>query len=85
MQLTDLTTEHSQTHTQSFTLDTQLSAVNDRCFASECDQCVFECSNEPLKAKCDSQLYYDIRDAILAKDVKPSFRGGLFLPIPDMV
>ncbi|MCD9538953.1 hypothetical protein [Photobacterium carnosum] len=71
----DLTTEHSQTHTQSFTLDTQLNAVNDTCFASECDQCVFECSNEPLKAKCDSQLYFDIRDAILAKGVKPSFRG----------
>jgi hypothetical protein len=72
---TDLTAEHSQTQTQSFTLDTQLNAVNDGCFDNECDQCVFDCSNEPLKAKCDSQLYFDIRDAILAKGVKPSFRG----------
>ncbi|MGR5312556.1 hypothetical protein ACPV34_21410 [Photobacterium damselae] len=74
----DLTIEHTQTQSQSFTVPTHLSTVecaNDGCFASECDQCVFECSNEPLKAKCDSQLYYDIRDAILAKDVKPSFRG----------
>ncbi|TLS72266.1 hypothetical protein FD718_02890 [Photobacterium damselae subsp. damselae] len=74
----DLAIEHTQTQSQSFTVPTHLNTVdcaNDDCFASECDQCVFECSNEPLKAKCDSQLYYDIRDAILAKDVKPSFRG----------
>ena len=75
VQPSDLKNKHSQTQSQSFTLDTQLSAVNDGCFANECDQCVFDCSNEPLKAKCDSQLYFDIRDAILAKGVKPSFRG----------
>ncbi|MGD6739530.1 hypothetical protein ACP5PY_25635 [Photobacterium leiognathi subsp. mandapamensis] len=75
VQPTDLKAEYSQTQSQSFTLDTQSSAVNDGCFSNESDQCVFECSNEPLKAKCDSQLYFDIRDAILAKDVKPSFRG----------
>ena len=72
VQTTDLNDKHSQAQTQLNTLDTQLSAVNDGCFANECD---FDCSNEPLKAKCDSQLYFDIRDAILAKDVKPSFRG----------
>ncbi|WP_419208239.1 hypothetical protein ACN08N_25400 (plasmid) [Photobacterium leiognathi subsp. mandapamensis] len=75
VQTTDLNIEHSQAQSQSFTLDTQSSAVNDGCFSNECGQCVFECSNESLKAKCDSQLYFDIRDAILAKDVKPSFRG----------
>lgn len=72
VQPTDLKNENSQTQSQLLTLDTQSSAVNDSCLDNKC---VFECSNEPLKVKCDSQLYFDIRDAILARDVRPSFRG----------
>ncbi|EPG0370319.1 hypothetical protein ACSWVZ_003186 [Photobacterium damselae] len=73
----DLKTEHTQTQSQSFTVPTHLSTVecaNDGCFSSDCETCVFECEHSQ-STKCDSQVYFDIRDAILAKEITPSIRG----------
>ncbi|BAX56120.1 hypothetical protein PDPUS_3_00039 (plasmid) [Photobacterium damselae subsp. piscicida] len=59
----DLTTEHTQTQSQSFTVPTHLSTVecaNDGCFSSDCETCVFECERSQ-STKCDSQVYFDIR------------------------
>ncbi len=48
--------------------------ANDACFSTDCENCVIECEHAQ-STKCDSQLYFDIRDAILAKEVTPSIRG----------
>lgn len=65
---------HTQELTQSFTVPTHLNAVNEERFDVEC---VLDCNECELveKTKCESQVYMDIRDAILSKEVKPSFRG----------
>lgn len=73
----DLTNEHAQTQSQSFTVITHSNTVecaNDACFSSDCENCVIECEHAQ-STKCDSQLYFDIRDAILAKEITPSIRG----------
>ncbi|WIG83815.1 hypothetical protein KFZ68_20525 (plasmid) [Photobacterium damselae] len=73
----DLTIEHTQTQSQSFTVPTHLSTVecaNNDCFSSDCESCLIECEHTQ-STKCDTQLYFDIRDAILAKEITPSIRG----------
>ncbi|MGR5200336.1 hypothetical protein ACPV3S_17420 [Photobacterium damselae] len=77
VQAIDLTTEHTQTQSQSFTVPTHLSTVecaNNDCFSSDCESCLIECEHSQ-SIKCDTQLYFDIRDAILAKEITPSIRG----------
>lgn len=74
----DLTIEHAKTQSQSFTVPTHSNTVecaNDDCFASDCDHCMVSCSSSQISSKCDIQLYFDIRNAILAKEVTPSIRG----------
>ncbi|MGR5465236.1 hypothetical protein ACPV5G_20070 [Photobacterium damselae] len=73
----DLTIEHAQAQSQSFTVTTHSNTVecaNDGCFSSDCESCLSECEHSQ-STKCDSQLYFDIRDAILAKEITPSIRG----------
>lgn len=65
---------HTQPLAQSFTVSTHLNALNDERFDVDC-VLEFNDGDTIEKVKCDSQLYIDIRDAILAKEVKPSFRG----------
>lgn len=58
--------------TQSSTVTTQLDTVNQ----TAASVFVHADSDSRIgKIKSDSQLYIDVRDAILAKSVKPSFRG----------
>ncbi|ARR51935.1 hypothetical protein [Photobacterium damselae] len=66
----DFTDKHTQTQSQLFTVPTHLNTVecaNDACFSTECEH--------TQTTKCDIQLYFDIRNAILAKEVTPSIRG----------
>ncbi|MFB1079518.1 hypothetical protein [Photobacterium damselae] len=73
----DSTIENTKAQSQSFTVPTHLSTVecaNNDCFSSDCENCVIECEHAQ-SIKCDSQVYFDIRDAILAKEITPSIRG----------
>ncbi len=77
VQAIDLTIEDAQTQSQSFTVPAHSNTVecaNDGCFSSDCETCVIACESAQ-SIKCDSQLYLDIRDAILAKEITPSIRG----------
>lgn len=67
--------EHTKTQSQLFTFNTHLSAVNDASFNLVCRVGFLECDRKKIKSKCDAQLYLDVRDAILSKEVKPSYRG----------
>ncbi|MGX9459600.1 hypothetical protein ACWU37_21955 (plasmid) [Photobacterium damselae subsp. damselae] len=77
VQAVDFTIEHAQTQSQSFTVTTHSNTVecaNDGCFSSDCESCLSECEHSQ-SLKCDTQIYFDIRDAILAKEITPSIRG----------
>ncbi|MEC6833588.1 hypothetical protein VXS06_17630 [Photobacterium toruni] len=58
---------------------TQLNAMNDACLTAQCDECDDECelriSMGQNIAPCHAQIYLDIKNAVLAKTVKPSQRG----------
>ncbi|EEZ39012.1 hypothetical protein [Photobacterium damselae] len=73
----DLKTEHTQTQSHLFTEVThscKLECANDACFSTDCESCIIGCEHSQ-STKCDTQLYFDIRDAILAKEITPSIRG----------
>ena len=57
----------------------QLNAMNDACLATQCDECDDECELRIAMgqniAPCHAQIYLDIKNAVLAKTVKPSQRG----------
>ena len=58
---------------------TQLNAMNDACLTAQCDECDDECELRIAMgqniAPCHAQIYLDIKNAVLAKTVKPSQRG----------
>ena len=64
---------------QTNAVTTQLNAMNDACLTTQCDECDDECELRIAMgqniAPCHAQIYLDIKNAVLAKTVKPSQRG----------
>ncbi|WIG71447.1 hypothetical protein KEC58_22410 (plasmid) [Photobacterium damselae] len=58
---------------------THSNAVNDACLGTECDECDSECVLPAVIGydipQCHAQMYLDIKNAVLAKTVKPNQRG----------
>ncbi|MFA1563088.1 helix-turn-helix domain-containing protein [Aliivibrio fischeri] len=64
--------------THSSAVLTQSRAVNDDNFNDCVPETIIECENEELELdnlKCDEQVYLEIKQAVLTKEVKPSQRG----------
>ncbi|MGF1871990.1 hypothetical protein [Photobacterium indicum] len=59
---------HAQPLSQLNAVAAHSDAVNDACLATACDEC-------DKNNVCHEQTYLDIKDAVLAKNVKPSQRG----------
>ncbi|MGQ5486894.1 hypothetical protein ACUHZR_18735 [Photobacterium damselae subsp. piscicida] len=58
---------------------THSNAVNDACLGTKCDECDSECVLPAVAGydipQCHAQMYLDIKNAVLAKTVKPNQRG----------
>lgn len=76
--------EYIKTHAHTEDKDTHentqiaVQSANDDCSETQCENCLAGCEINETKAvqkECNSELYIRIRDAVLAKSVKPSHRA----------